>query len=122
MTIVPHQLRVGSAEVYLSGSVTCRPGQVVEIAPVAPPSTYRLRISFVEEPGAPGGWTLTKQPDSGVLVTFTNLGPSPAGNIKPIHVGNVGDVPLLLDIVSHAAGAEDSSVRAIIYTVTLGQP
>ena len=124
MTTLYPQVKVGAAEVYVSGTVLCRPGQIIEITPVptAAPFPYRLRLSFVENPLIPSRVDVVNQPENGVLVTITNFGVGTTSTSAPLNVGLLGGAPLLLDIAGTTTGSGASLLRVISFTVTQGQP
>lgn len=122
MTLYP-PIKVGTADVYVSGTVICRPGQIVEITPLpAAAGAYRIQLSFAEDSSLPARVTVLNQPNNAVLVTVTNFGSGPTSTIAPVAVGNLDGVPLLLDVAGYTTGENETLVRAITFTVLQGRP
>lgn len=122
MTVYP-QIRVGKAEVYLSGTVICRPGQTIEVTPVPTAvMPYRIQIAFIENPFLPARVDVANQPNNIVLVTLTNFGNGIASTSTPVNIGYIEGAPLSIDIAMFSTGVGTSLLRAITFTVLRGAP
>jgi len=123
MTVYPPLIKAGAAEVYLSGTVICRPGQIVEITPVPAASLpYRIQLAFFDNGLAPSGVEAVNQPDNVVLVKFTNFGTNTASTSAPVYVGSVSGMALTLDVAGYTTGFGASLVRVVTFTVLKGAP